>query len=82
MALKHIIKSFDPDDSGNVVVGFQVENEQGSIYVIDKTIVKGSKSDETIIEEAYEAAKDQINTWSTSGVHVGKTWDPTAKSLS
>jgi hypothetical protein len=82
MALTHTIKSFDPDDSGNVIVGFKVENDKGSIFVIDKPVVKGSKSDAAIIEEAYEAAKDQINAWNTSDANIGKTWDPSSKSLS
>ena len=82
MTLTHTIKSFDTDDSGNVVVGFKVEKDDGGIFYIDKSIVKGSKNDNTIVEEAYEAAKDQINTWNTSEVNIGKTWNPSSKSLS
>ena len=82
MTLTHTIKSFVQDGSGNVVVGFKVENGKGGIFVIDKPVVKGSKSDAAIVEEAYEAAKDQINTWNTSDANIGKTWDPSSKSLS
>ena len=82
MALTHTIKSFTEDGSGNVDVGFQVQDDKGDIFYIDKIITKGSKTDEAIVEEGYNAAKAEIDAWVASNNNIGKTWDPSSKSLS
>ena len=82
MALTHTIKSFTEDGSGNVDVGFQVQDDKGDIFYIDKIITKGSKTDEAIVEEGYNAAKAEIDAWVASKDNIGKTWDPSSKSLS
>ena len=33
-------------------------------------------------EEAYNESQDQVNAWVTSRTNVGKTWNPSSKTLS
>ena len=83
MALTYKIKNFDDDGSGNVLVGFEVHDDSdGAVLFIDKTVVKGSKSDDSITEEAYNESQGQVNAWATSRTNVGKTWNPSSKTLS
>ncbi len=83
MALTYKIKNFDEDGSGNVLVGFEVHDDSdNSVLFIDKTVVKGSKSDESITEEAYNESQTQVNAWATSKSNIGKTWNPSSKTLS
>ena len=82
MALTYKIKDFATVGS-DVLVGFQVtDDSDGQNFFIDKTITKGSKTDNAIIEEAQAAAQAEIDEWAASRANVGKTWDPTSKSLS
>ena len=82
MALTYKIKDFTTVGS-NVLVGFQVtDDSDGQNFFIDKTVTKGSKTDNVIIEEAQAAAQTEIDEWVASRANVGKTWDPTSKTLS
>ena len=82
MALKYQIKDFATVGS-DVLVGFQItDDSDNQILFIDKTVAKGSKTDNTIIEEAQAAAQTEIDEWVASRANVGKTWDPTSKTLS
>ena len=81
MALTYKIKDFATVGS-DVLVGFQItDDSDGQHFFIDKTVAKGSKTDNTIIEEAQAAAQTEIDEWVASRAHVGKTWDPDTKSL-
>ncbi len=83
MALTYKIKDFEPDGGGNILVGFTVtDDSDGHVFHIDKTVVKGSKSDDAITEEAYDASQTQVNEWLSTKSNVGKTWDPSSKKLS
>ena len=82
MALKYQIKDFATVGS-DVLVGFQVtDDSDGQNFFIDKTVTKGSKSDNAIVQEAQEAAQPEIDEWVLSRANVGKTWDPGTKTLS
>ena len=82
MALTYKIKDFATVGS-DVLVGFQVtDDSDGQSFFIDKTVTKGSKSDNAIVEEAQAAAQTEIDEWVASRANVGKTWDPTSKTLS
>ena len=82
MALSYKIKDFATVGS-DVLVGFQItDDSDGQNFFIDKTITKGSKTDNAIIEEAQAAAQTEIDEWVASRANVGKTWDPTSKTLS
>ena len=82
MALTYKIKDFAIAGS-DVSVGFQItDDSDGQIFVIDKTVAKGDKTDNAIVEEAQAAAQTEIDEWVASRANVGKTWDPTYKTLS
>ena len=82
MALTYKIKDFAIVGS-DVSVGFQItDDSDGQIFVIDKTVAKGDKTDNAIVEEAQAAAQTEIDEWVASRANVGKTWDPTSKTLS
>ncbi len=82
MALKYQIKDFTTVGS-DVLVGFHItDDSDGQNFFIDKTVTKGSKSDNAIVEEAQSAAQTEIDEWVASRANVGKTWDPTSKTLS
>ena len=82
MALTYKIKDFATVGS-DVLVGFQItDDSDGQIFVIDKTVAKGDKTDNAIVEEAQAAAQTEIDEWVASRANVGKTWDPTSKTLS
>ena len=82
MALTYKIKDFTTIGS-DVLVGFQItDDSDNQILFIDKTVAKGSKTDNAIIEEAQAAAQTEIDEWVASRANVGKTWDPTSKTLS
>ena len=82
MALTYKIKDFTTVGS-DILVGFQVtDDSDGQNLFIDKTVAKGSKTDNAIIEEAQAASQTEIDEWTGSKANVGKTWDPTSKTLS
>jgi len=82
MALTYKIKSWD-EDSGNVLVGFAVtDDSDDSVFIIDKSVTKGSKTDAVISQEAYTASQTEVNAWVASKSNVGKTFDPSNNTLS
>mgnify|MGYP003128766307 CR=1 FL=1 len=87
MALKYEIKTFEAEiisgnPTGKTRVGFTVtDDSDNQKYLIDKTIETGSKSDDTITDEAYEACQTQVNDWVNSKKNVGKTFDPSSKKI-
>ena len=81
MALTYKIKDFTTVGS-NVLVGFNVtDDSDGQVFLIDKTVVKGSKTDNAIVEEAQAAAQPEIDDWVAQKANIGKTWDPSSKEL-
>jgi len=81
MTLTYKIKNFTASGS-NVLVGFNVtDDSDDQVFLIDKTVEKGSKTDNKIIEEAQAAAQPEIDDWVTQKMNIGKTWDPTSKEL-
>lgn len=82
MALTYKIKDFATVGT-DVLVGFAItDDSDGQVLIIDKTVAKGSKTDNAIIEEAQAAAQDEIDEWAASRANIGKTWNPTSKTLS
>jgi hypothetical protein len=82
MALTYKIKDFTTIGS-DVSVGFQItDDSDNQILFINKTVTKGDKTDNAIIEEAQAASQTEIDEWTGSKANVGKTWDPTSKTLS
>ena len=82
MALTYKIKDFATVGT-DVLVGFAItDDSDGQVLIIDKTVAKGSKTDNAIIEEAQAAAQAEIDEWVASRANIGKTWNPTSKTLS
>jgi len=84
MALTYKIKTFEVeiDDTSKTRVGFTVEDDtDGSIFVIDKLITTGSKTDNAITQEAYTAAQSEVNAWVASRSNIGKTWNPDTSAM-
>ena len=83
MSLIYTIKNYETDteDSSKTRVGFYVTDAQGNKLAIDKLVTTGSKSKQTIITEASNAAQDEINNWASQFEVVGKTWNPDTNSI-
>ena len=84
MALTYTIKNFevDGDDSSKTMVGFTVvDDSDNSIFVIDKLVTTGSKTDNAITQEAYTAAQTEVNEWVASRTNIGKTWNPDTNAM-
>lgn len=83
MSLIYKIKTYETDteDSSKTRVGFYVTDAQGNKLAIDRLVTTGSKSKETIIKEASDAAKDTIDTWASQYEVVGKVWNPDTDSF-
>ncbi|BAQ85384.1 hypothetical protein [uncultured Mediterranean phage uvMED] len=83
MSLTYVIKSYETDteDSSKTRVGFYVTDAQGNKLAIDKLVTTGSKSKQTIVTEASNAAQDEINDWASQFEVVGKTWNPDTNSI-
>ena len=83
MSLTYVIKSYETDteDSSKTRVGFYVTDAQGNKLAIDKLVTTGSKSKQTIVTEASNAAQDEINAWASQFEVVGKTWNPDTNSI-
>ena len=82
MALTYKIKDFATVGT-DVLVGFTItDDSDGRVLIVDKTVAKGSKTDNAIVEEAQAAAQAEIDEWVASRANIGKTWDPTSKTLS
>ncbi len=82
MALTYKIKDFATVGT-DILVGFEItDDSDGQVFIIDKTVAKGSKTDNVIIEEAQIAAQPEIDEWVASRANIGKTWNPTSRTLS
>ena len=79
MALTYTIKNFEVDenDSSKTMVGFTVvDDTDDSVFLIDKLVTTGSKTDNAITQEAYTAAQTEVDEWVASRTNIGKTWNP------
>lgn len=85
MTLKITVDKFviDPDDNAKKLIGLRCTNSTGAIFIVDKKItIADGKTDESYVQDAYNAALTEINEWS-SGVSVeGKVFNPSDNSLS
>ena len=84
MALTVKIDKFynDTEDNTKKMVGLEVVDEKGHVFIVDKkiTIVDG-KSDESYVKDAYDAALAEINEWEAQLSMQGKVFDPSDNSL-
>tara|TARA_R100001594_G_C3945222_1_gene241651 strand:+ start:174 stop:431 length:258 start_codon:yes stop_codon:yes gene_type:complete len=84
MALTIKVDKFynDTDDNTKKLVGLEVVDEKGHIFIVDKkiTIVDG-KSDESYVKDAYDASLAEINEWEAQLSMQGKVFDPSDNSL-
>ena len=84
MALTVKIDKFynDTEDNTKKMVGLEVVDEKGHVFIVDKkiTIVDG-KSDENYVKDAYDAALAEINEWEAQLSMQGKVFDPSDNSL-
>jgi flagellar basal body rod protein FlgF len=85
MALTVKIDKFynDTEDNTKKMVGLEVVNEKGYVFIVDKkiTIVDG-KSDESYVKDAYDASLAEINEWESQLSMQGKVFNPSDSSLS
>ena len=83
MSLKYIIKNYeiDTEDSSKTRVGFFVTDAQGNKLAVDKVVTTGSKSKNNIISEAFDLAKDTIDSWASQFEVVGKNFNPDTKEV-
>ena len=66
MALTYKIKDFATVGS-DILVGFAItDDSDGQVLIVDKTVAKGSKTDNGIVEEAQAAAQAEIDEWAAS----------------
>ena len=84
MALTYKIKNYetDVDDASKTLVGFNVTNEAGGLFLIDKKITTGSKTRDQIVAAAHAAAQTEIQAWVDYEATVGLTFDPDSGTLS
>ena len=84
MALTIKVDKFynDTDDNTKKMVGLEVVDEKGHIFIVDKkiTIVDG-KSDESYVKDAYDTSLAEINEWEAQLSMQGKVFDPSDNSL-
>jgi len=88
MALTYKISTFEAEldssdnPTGKKNVGFEVTDDSDkSIYLINKAIEIGSKSDDEITDEAYTTSKAQVDAWAAAKANIGKTFDPSSKKI-
>ena len=85
MALTVKIDKFynDTEDNTKKMVGLEVVDEKGHVFIVDKkiTIVDG-KSDESYVKDAYDASLAEINEWESQLSMQGKVFNPSDSSLS
>ena len=83
MSLTYVIKSYETDfeDSSKTRVGFFVTDAQGNKLAVDKVVTTGSKSKNNIISEAFDLAKDTIDSWASQFEVVGKNFNPDTKEV-
>ncbi len=71
------------DEEDNKVVGLMCTYTTGEVFIVDKkiTLVDGT-TDESYVQQAYAAAKDEIDAWVAQFNVKGRTFDPSDNSLS
>ena len=73
--MKYKLKNFDTVDN-NKIVGLWVENDAGSVYLIDKTIpIVEGQSIETYVQQAIELSQEEINNWNDTTSFIGKEFN-------
>ena len=79
--MKIKIKDFKTDGD-NKLVGFDITDDTGNKFVIDKQVplVEG-KTNEQYVSEAMTASQAQIDEWQESFALVGKEWDAETNSF-
>jgi hypothetical protein len=75
--MKIEIKDFKTDGD-NKFVGFNITDDAGHRFVIDKQVPLADKTDEQYVTEALAASQAEIDDWQASFAHVGKEWDAAA----
>ena len=79
--MKIEIKDFKTDGD-NKFVGFNITDDAGNRFVIDKQVpLAEGKTDEQYVTEALAASQAEIDDWQTSFAHVGKEWDAEANAF-
>ena len=83
MSLTYTIKSYETDfeDSSKTRVGFFVTDAQGNKLAVDKLVTTGTKSKNNIVSEAFDLAKDTIDSWASQFEVVGKNFNPDTKEV-
>ena len=76
--MKILIKDFKTDGD-NKFVGFNITDDAGHRFVIDKQVpLAEGKTDEQYVTEALAAGQAEVDEWQASFVNVGKEWDAEA----
>lgn len=76
--MKIEIKNFKTDGD-NKYVGFNITDDVGNRFVIDKQVpLAEGKTDEQYVADALAAGQAEIDEWQASFAHVGKEWDAEA----
>jgi len=79
--MKIEIKDFKTDGD-NKFVGFNITDDAGHRFVIDKQVpLAEGKTDEQYVTEALAASQAEIDDWQASFAHVGKEWDAEANAF-
>jgi hypothetical protein len=79
--MKIEIKDFKTDGD-NKFVGFNITDDAGSRFVIDKRVALAEgKTDEEYVTEALAASQAEIDDWQASFALVGKEWDAETNSF-
>ena len=85
MSITYTVDKFvnDQDDSTKKIVGLRCTNSTGAIFIVDKKItIADGKTDESYVQDAYNAALTEINEWSAVNAVEGKVFNPSDNSLS
>lgn len=83
MSLTYTIDKFqtDPDDNNKTLVGLKITDSSGNVFIIDKRITTGSKTDEQLVTAAQAEGQAEIDEWAKSFAVVGKNWNPETNSF-
>ena len=79
--MKITIKDFKTDGD-NKFVGFNITDDAGNVFVIDKQVpLADGKTDEQYVTEALAAGQAEVDEWQASFANVGKEWDAEANAF-
>ena len=79
--MKIEIKDFKTDGD-NKFVGFNITDDAGNRFVIDKQVpLAEGKTDEQYVTESLAASQAKIDEWQASRANVGKEWDAEANAF-